>query len=72
MNERFFLFIAERGLGHRLSGSNPSCVPLGKLLNLPVLQCPLRNNEDSTSHRVAEVKTKCLAQCLEDSKYRKC
>lgn len=42
-----FLFIAEHGLGDRLPGSNPSCVPLGKLLNLPVLQFLLRNNEDS-------------------------
>ena len=72
MNECVFLFIADRGLGDRLSGSNHSCVPLGKLLNFPVLECPLRNNEESTSHRAAEFKTKCLAQRLEDSKYTEC
>lgn len=72
MNECIFLFIAEHVLGDRLPGSNPSCVPLGKYLNLPVLQFPLRNNEDSASQGLAEVKTKCLAHWLEDSKYPKC
>ena len=43
----YFLFIAQNGPERQAAWFQPSCVPLGKLLNLSVLRFALLNSQDS-------------------------